>query len=68
MTIKNPDPARAELRDVKAWGRKAREATERRDRAIVAATEKGASLRVVATHAGLTHTAIAKIVARDTAG
>lgn len=44
--------------------RKAREATLRRDELIRQMKTEGASLRTIAEAAGLTHTAIAKILAR----
>lgn len=44
--------------------RKAREATSRRDQLIRQMRDEGSSLRSIAEAAGLTHTAIAKILAR----
>lgn len=51
-------------KDVASWSRKAREATLHRDEAIRAMRAEGATLRAIAEAAGLTHTAIAKILAR----
>lgn len=48
-----------------SWARKAREATARRDTLIRDMRSEGASLRAIAEAAGLTHTAVAKIVARE---
>lgn len=50
--------------DVRRWARKAAEATVRRDEAIHAMRAEGASLRAIADAAELSHTAIAKILAR----
>jgi lambda repressor-like predicted transcriptional regulator len=50
---------------VMVWAVKAREATVRRDEAIRAMHEQGESLRAIAAAAGLSHSAIAKIVARS---
>jgi DNA invertase Pin-like site-specific DNA recombinase len=44
--------------------RKAREATARRDELIRSMRAEGATLRAIAEAAGLTHTAVAKILAR----
>jgi DNA invertase Pin-like site-specific DNA recombinase len=44
--------------------RKAREATARRDALIRQMRDEGATLRAIADAAGLTHTAVAKILAR----
>ncbi len=44
---------------------KARKATERRDFWICEARKEGTSLRKIAELTGLSHTAIAKIVARE---
>lgn len=44
--------------------RKAREAVARRDQLIRQMRAEGATFRAIAEAAGLTHTAIAKIVAR----
>lgn len=44
--------------------RKAREATARRDQLIRAVRDEGSTLRAIADVAGLTHTAVAKILAR----
>lgn len=49
---------------VKRNARKAREATEQRDAAIVRLRAEGASLRAIAEAAGLSHTAVAKIIDR----
>lgn len=46
------------------WAQKARKATERRDDLIRQMRAEGATLRAIAEVAGLTHTAIAKILAR----
>jgi hypothetical protein len=53
------------LADVARWAQRAREATSRRDEAIRAAREAGVPLRRVAEAAGLSHTAVAKIAARE---
>lgn len=50
--------------EVARWAQKARRAVAARDEAIVAYRATGASLRDVAEAAGLSHTAVAKIVAR----
>jgi lambda repressor-like predicted transcriptional regulator len=52
-------------KEVASWSRKAREATLRRDGAIRAMRAEGATLRAIAEAAGLTHTAIAKILSRE---
>lgn len=52
-------------REVASWARKAREATLRRDEAIRAMRGEGATLRAIADAAGLTHTAVAKILSRE---
>ena len=44
---------------------KAREALAARDAAIVAMAARGASLRVIATAAGLSNSGVRKIVQRD---
>lgn len=49
---------------VAVWARKAREATERRDAEIRQMRGEGASLRAIAEAAGMSHTAVAKILAR----
>lgn len=51
-------------KDVASWSRKAREATLRRDQEIRRMRDEGATLRAIAEAAELTHTAIAKILAR----
>lgn len=51
-------------REVASWARKAREATQRRDEAIRAMRDEGASLRTIAEAASLSHTAVAKILNR----
>lgn len=51
-------------KEVASWARKAREATARRDKAIRAMRAEGASLRAIADAASLSHTAVAKILAR----
>jgi hypothetical protein len=50
--------------EVARWAKKAREATERRNQAIKEAYDEGATLREIAAAAGLSHTAIAKIIAK----
>lgn len=50
---------------VESWAWKARRATAERDAAIRQMRDEGASLRTIAEAAGLTHTAIAKILAKD---
>ena len=49
---------------IASWAKKAREATARRDDAIRRMRGEGASLRDIAQVAELSHTAIAKILAR----
>ena len=44
--------------------KRAREATARRDQLIREMRAEGATLRAIAAEAGLTHTAVAKILAR----
>lgn len=51
-------------KEVASWARKAREATGRRDEEIRRMRAEGSTLRAIAEAAGLTHTAIAKIVNR----
>lgn len=51
-------------KEVTNWANKAREATVQRDQAIERMRAEGASLRTIAEAAGLTHTAVAKILAR----
>lgn len=51
-------------RDVEEWATRAREATTRRDAAMVRMIGYGASLREVAAAAGMSHSAVARIVAR----
>lgn len=50
--------------EVARWAKKAREATERRNDAIRAMRDEGAPLRDIAAAAELSHTAIAKILAK----
>ena len=50
--------------EVAQWAKKAREATARRDEAIRRMRDEGATLRAIAEAAGLTHTAVAKILRR----
>lgn len=50
--------------EVASQSRKARDATLARDKAIRQMHAEGATLRAIAEAAGLTHTAIAKILAR----
>lgn len=52
-------------RRVATWAAKAQEATVRRDEAIRDLRAEGASLRAIAELADLSHTAIAKILARS---
>lgn len=49
---------------VASWARKAREATTRRDDEIRRMRDEGATLRAIAEAASLSHTAVAKIIAR----
>lgn len=49
-------------KEVASWAKKAREATERRNLEIHKMRLEGATLRAIAEAAGLTHTAIAKIL------
>lgn len=49
---------------VASQARKAREATARRDQLIRQMRAEGATLRAIAKAAGLTHTAVAKILDR----
>lgn len=51
-------------KEVASWAKRAREATLRRDEAIRQMRDEGSTLRSIAEAAGLTHTAIAKILAR----
>lgn len=51
-------------KEVASWARKAREATECRDEAICRMRDEGASLRAIAAAAEMSHTAVAKILAR----
>ncbi len=48
------------------WAKKAREATERRDELIGQMRAEGEALRTIADAAGLSHTAIAKVLAKNT--
>lgn len=50
---------------VARWAEKAREATELRDEAIRSMRADGASLRAIGIAAGLSHTAVAKILGRS---
>lgn len=52
-------------KELAAWARKAREATEHRDQLIRQMRAEGSPLRTIAEAAGLSHTAIAKIVGRQ---
>ncbi len=45
--------------------RKAREATARRDELIVQMRAEGEALRTIAEAAGLSHTAVAKVLAKN---
>jgi hypothetical protein len=49
---------------VSYWADKAREATVQRDEAIHRMRAEGSTLRAIAEAAGLTHTAVAKILGR----
>lgn len=51
-------------KEVASWAKRAREATAQRDQAIRRMRDEGATLRAIAESAGLTHTAVAKILAR----
>ncbi len=51
-------------KELASQARKAREATARRDQLIHQMRDEGATLRAIAEAAGLTHTAVAKILAR----
>lgn len=51
-------------RQVASWARKARQATARRDMAIVAMRAEGASLRTIADAAGLSHAGVLRILHR----
>lgn len=53
-------------KEVASWARKAREATLRRDEAIRVMHAEGATLRAIGEAAGLSHTAIRKILDRAT--
>ena len=55
-------------KEVSGWARKAREATIQRDNAIRRMRDEGSTLRSIAEAAGLTHTAVAKILARPVEG
>lgn len=50
---------------VVSWAKKAREAAVRRDAAIRDMRAEGATLRAIAEAAGLSHTAVARIVAKS---
>lgn len=50
--------------EVSTWARKAREATARRDDAIRRMHAEGAALRTIGEAAGLSHTAVKKILDR----
>jgi DNA invertase Pin-like site-specific DNA recombinase len=52
-------------KEVASWARKAREATVQRDDAIRRMRDEGSTLRAIAGAAGITHTAVAKILARS---
>ena len=52
-------------KEVAVWANKARAATLRRDKAIRQMRDEGATLRAIAEAAGLTHTAIARILDRE---
>lgn len=58
-------PTTTSAAKVQSWAWKAQRATAERDAAIRAMRDEGASLRTIAEAAGLTHTAIAKILARS---
>lgn len=51
-------------KEVSSWAKRAREATLQRDAAIRRMREDGSTLRSIAQAAGLSHTAIVKILAR----
>lgn len=53
------------MKDLRTAAKKAREWTTRRDALIRQQYAAGASLRAIGEEAGLSHTAIAKIVARS---
>jgi len=53
-------------KELALWAKKAREATARRDDLIRQMRAEGSTLRSIAEAAGLTHTAVAKILARST--
>lgn len=48
--------------EVASWAKKAREAKVQRDQAIRRMKTEGASLRTIAEAAGITHSAVAKII------
>lgn len=50
---------------VASWARKAREATQRRNEAMLAMRDEGATLRDIAEAAGLSHTQIANILKKE---
>jgi DNA-binding NarL/FixJ family response regulator len=52
-------------RSVTSWARKAREALDRRNEAIVAMRADGATLQAIADAADLSHVAVRKIVMRQ---
>ena len=54
-----------EWRAVQHWSRKAREATAKRDKAIVAMRASGATLRDIAEAAELTHPGVIRILERQ---
>jgi DNA invertase Pin-like site-specific DNA recombinase len=51
-------------KEVASWAKKARDATVQRDVAIRRMRDEGSTLRAIAEAAGLTHTAVAKILGR----
>lgn len=55
-------------KEVASWARRAREATTQRDDAIRRMHADGATLRAIGEAAGLSHTAIKKILTRDERG
>jgi DNA invertase Pin-like site-specific DNA recombinase len=70
VVSENPSAARKAAavmgaKEVSSWAKKAREATARRDQEIREMHAGGATLRAIGEAAGLSHTAIKKILDRE---
>lgn len=63
--LAGPTAEEVTAKEVASWARKAREATLRRDEAIHRMHAEGATLRAIGEAAGLSHTAIKKILVRS---